>query len=477
MRNWVRVAIVAVLVLSSVGAPALGQPIIGNETDNSTSETPNSTDINGSVGNSTTGNGTTASDGSGGGILGGGGLMPSVPGPGDWLEGAIEWIWADIQDGVAGYADELNAAFVGIAAPGEPTSPSSWIMPTGMWNVPAAFYVAATSMSAPLWAAGLIYMFDIKSRQKQREILRTLIYSAFATLTGMVLLGLYFNGINTISTAIAPGGNEFVQNGSGIVQLGLGHIVVLVLMAINAGVVIVGGLIMYGIYMLPLVLFAFFPFIVASKAVPVKPLQSTANLGLTALGMLPLLRIIQSLLLRLADMMIWDAVGLGTQIASLLGTAIILAFALLGLPWIFFKNIETASGLALSTITVKKANRGASTANNAATSAGSRAKSRLKSAAAPYATKARSTANQTAANAKQRAGSRMGGAMLTAKFGRPGSSCSKRSTGTSPSSTSQGSASKTTNSEANSSRTARNRAINRQRRDAVKRRRRSRSDD
>lgn len=506
-RRRIAVIVLTVFVLGSVFvAPVAGQ-VVPNTTgadagNNSSAPSPavgaNSSGTGAGVGNNSStganasgnssgggvfGNGGGGSSG-GGGILGGGGVVPSA---GDWLSDAAQWAYEDIQGGLEGYVNALNAAFVGVATPGEVFDPATWFMPeNGLWGTAAPFYMATSFLSVPLFAGALVAIFDVESRQKQREMLKTLGECIAGTVLGMPLLALYFHTINIFSTGIAPSGTEFIGSAGGIAQLTIGHLILIGLAIINTGVVVIGGLIMFAIHFSPIVLYTFWPLTLASKAFPVRTLQSTSNLGLTALGLLPVLRISQSLLLRLAKMLTWTDAGIGAQIGSLFGTMIILVVALLVLPYVFWRNLETASGMALSKITVRKSNRAASTANNVGTRAAAAAGGRAKQAGAPYVNSARSTAAERATNAKRRVGSRVGGAILTAKYGRPGSgstsgggTSSSSASGPGPRSSSTSSRAASSNDSGGSSDSARRastdpeprrRAINRARRDARKRR-------
>lgn len=473
MKKWIRAVIGALLVVSTLASAGVGfgavaaqvdQPNASN-TSNATSSAPpavNGTGAGGgsnvSAGNATgpgglptpasgnnttpapgagvgngsnatagnaTGNGTAAnSSGNSSGVISGaasavgGAVGGAVPSAGDWLEDAAEWLRTTFTDGIEAYVGYLNEAFVGIATPGETMDVSSWLMPTNsLWGTSSLFYMAMASLSSIPLAGAVVYLFDVESRQKQRELLKNIGRAVAGILFGQLFLGLYLNAFDQLSVAVAPNGTDFIQTSGGLTNLALGHVIVLILAYVNGGIILAGGFIMFLIYIYPFIVYGFWPMICAGKALPVRQFQSPANLGLMTIIMLPILRFIQSLLLTLAFSLSWNGMGIAGEIAELFGQSVILLTALLALPWIFYKNIETASGMALSTITVKQSNRAA----GAAGGAGRRVGSRASSAAAPYVDSARSSAATHAANAKRRAGSRAGGAMLTAKYGRPGS--------------------------------------------------------
>lgn len=378
------------------------------------------------TGNTTAGNNSSAnsSGGGGGGVISGaasavgGAVGGAVPSASDWLEDAAEWLRTTFTDGIEAYVGYLNEAFVGIATPGSTTDVSSWLMPTNsLWGTSSQFYMAMASLSSIPLAGAVVYLFDVESRQKQRELLTNIGRAVAGILFGQLFLGLYLNAFDQLSVAVAPDGTDFIQTSGGLTNLALGHVIVLILAYVNGGIILAGGFVMFLIYIYPFIVYGFWPLICAGKALPVRQFQSPANLGLMTIIMLPILRLIQSFLLTLAFSLSWNGMGIAGEIAALFGQSVILLTALLALPWIFYKNIETASGMALSTITVKQSDRAAGAAGHA----GRRVGSRAGSAAAPYIDSARSSAATKASNAKRRAGSRAGGALLTAKYGRPGS--------------------------------------------------------
>ena len=481
--------VVGLLLLSGLSAPALAQQenesggnesVLSDDASNETDPAGEAGDGDGdgdgesgpvlpdNFGNETnvsSGNETNATGNESGGSGGDGGVlpsvgMPSVPSAGELLADATDWTREDLTEGINAYVTELNAAFVGLATPGTPTDPGSWVMPDNdLWPGIVSFYWGSASLASVLIALGAVFIFDVESRQKQREMIRTVIYALMGILLGTVILGLYFNLINEVSMAVAPDGYEFMASEENQEKLLAGHIIAFALVTINAGVVFVGGLILYGIYLWPYIIYGFWPLLMGAKCVPIDELQSTANIGLTSLVLIPLLRLIQSLLLRLAFEIPWGNSSLGVEIAALLSVLVILVIALLLLPWMFYRKISTASALMLGTMAVSGTNRASSKAVDKGGSAVSRATARPRKAVGAYADRARASASRTAANAKRQAKSRAGGAILTAKYGRPGH-------------TTPAQAAKSNRSSMPDA--ARNRAKRREQRDAAKRANKSR---
>lgn len=405
---------------SGVGQPAPGPgPGPGPGTGTGTTS-PDTTGTNGTDGTNSSGGG----GGGGSGGDGGGGFslpsfgMPELPGPGEMMEGSMEWLKNSLNDDIDQITTFFDEAFVGLSAPGDEFTVDALVAPEdGDWGVAHQFFVATLPIVGVAILFKALGVFMTNSRDRQWNILREAGTYALYVIGGYFLLGAYFYLLGEVATAISPGGTEFFNTTAGRSQLALSAIGLLILSGINAGLTLITGLTLYLIHELPIWLYAFWNLSWAAQCIPNDKIAAAGDIVPTATIMLAPARLIAACLLFLAAEMSTAAESPAEIFLTQIDIWIILLAVGIGIPLGFWKSYGVMAGMLMSRSAIAKANRAVSPAQSKLNNAAAKAIGSARDRASTGASRARESAGQRAANAKRTAMSRAGGVVLDARAG------------------------------------------------------------
>ena len=426
-----------------------------------------STDPNESGG----GNETAAGSGSGGG--GGGGFSmpsaPSLPTPQEQYEGLMEAMEEDADQFVERYTELLDEAFVGISVPGTLDDYASMVSPeNGNWSAAHIIMLASFPLSFAMVIFGAMHALALESRAAQRETLVKCLRNLAMIFFGSALLALWFHGVDILVTNVSPGGSDFFHSSEGRAQLALGHAGLLILAAINAGLVAWTGFILFVLHHLPLFIWAFWNLSWGAQCIPNDKVQTMGSVVPTAALMLGIVRFVEAWLFLFAAQLALSAETPREIMTSQFLIFLLLCIAGIVIPLLVYKSYGTAMGMMMSRTAISKANATAASTNSTLNSAVSKRLDPIKRKVGDRASSARESVSTHASNAKRTAMSRAGGVMLDVKYGD-----GPRNPAARPRSASQNV--KMQSASASSSESARTKAKNRMRRDAAIRSRRNRT--
>jgi hypothetical protein len=313
-----------------------------------------------------------------------GGLMPSVgnPMPSGYevLEDMLMGILEDLQEGIASGIDMMHFVLVGMPAPGEATDPSTWIPPeNGAWPYVFAVFGASSAISTILLVFATQFALSMDDIKRQRKMLRQ-IGKAFAAgpILGFPLLALSLHLGNAFAMGLSPSGEEFLMDYGSVAELGFGFIIGALTVKFKLIIIFIGLVILIMIYFSILFLASVWPLLWAMQVTPIPTLQSWGTLGLITFGKLVILRVTQAFILRFTFEMPWGSIGDGSFFLAVLGMAVGLLIALVGLPWIVLRKVTIASavGLGMAGVSMDAINNAPSRIRSGA----SRVRSRMKDA-------------------------------------------------------------------------------------------------
>jgi hypothetical protein len=373
---------------------------------------------------------------------------PSLPSAGDWIEDAIEWVIEDLREGAVEYIDGFHEVFVGFYTIGGGDDPSTWMdQEEGtISGAIIAFHYITLFLSLPVMAYSLFAILNVKDPVKKRRLFKMWLFSLAMIAGGRLLAPGTFHFASVFSTGFAPDGLEFMAEDGGLEALAFGHILGGLLAIAQPAIVVLGGLIQAGVYVLPLVFVAFWNLMWSMKTVPLKVCQSFANVLIAGMGLFIAIRLFQGLLLRLAFMIPMDS------ILSMLLVAFILFVALIGIIIWGYKNVQFSSAMALSDLSVR--NRYAYTGHHRGNGAVQKAAQPINQARNKVATRARAVADggrQRAVNGVRsgasRARDRVGNSVGSGSGSGSNSSSAGSRTQSTPNTQSNASGGKSTTSE------------------------------
>lgn len=348
--------LLVVVCLGIAGVPAVAQAQGQGQTNGSNTTAP------GAAG---AGNGTTNGTGNGTGAGGGGGLgvgMPSIdfPSPTEMAAELVVGFATSLGDGAASLVDIYSEIAYTLSAPGEPDDPSTWFEDqSGLFDATWVLAGVSWSFAWILYVVAISFALEEPDpRKRQGKLKRIGKAILIGQLPGLLLAIGGYHLTNTVALAIAPDGQEFLQTPGNLGKLGIGLILPVVLVVINAGVVIAGVFALIAIYVLVHLVYSIWSLAWALTVIPSDTLQHWGRMIISVYALLPLLTLAQVWIMRMAFEADWN-IGVGGDVSAailgMLGTSIFLAIGNLGLPIITFKKAVPAGVAVMGTRASKKA--------------------------------------------------------------------------------------------------------------------------
>lgn len=277
------------------------------------------------------------------------GSGPVFPSPEEFAEAVAEWIVASISAGLEKFIDTFNRVMFGLPAPGAWEDPDSWVDPTdgwwaGVWETYLILVPIGVFMGV---SAATLALSKPPAERRQRFLTAAkalgLIVFGFPFLAAVLHLG------NALSIALAPAPEEFLSTPGNTAKLGVGVVLGLAVIIVDATVVVIGLAVLFIQYFLVHILVALWPLFWGVRALPFDVARPFGDVGVAGLGVLILLKIFQTATLRFLFEIPWETGQPGALLFSLVGTIVGLVVATLLLPVVAVKKALPAAMLAVGT--------------------------------------------------------------------------------------------------------------------------------
>lgn len=395
---------------NSTGSPQAPGPGAGNATGTGTA-------ANNSSGNSSGGGGIISGATSAvGGAVGG-----AVPSPGDWVGGILKWVHNDLRDGIAGFIDDFNFILTGVLHPGDPLDPTTWPNPDGeLWTAVWQVYALSMGLSIPLHVHNFMTALDQVDEQGRHRRLKESGTGLAMSIIGPAIIGLTYGGTHLLTQALSPSGVEFLATPEDVSKLGIGLVAGVIASVANTSIIGTGLAARAAMQFILVFVAATWPIWWGMRPSQIALLRTKGNFMLSSVGVILLILLVQSLILRFLFWMPWGEAGPGTQLFLLVMIIVGLFVAMWGLPYYGVKQTTTAAGFALGMSFVPK--------GTSPSRAYSGAKSRVNSARSTL-SRAGGRASQTGKWAKQKASRTRQRAGAVGSGGGSGTSTSSGSSG------------------------------------------------
>lgn len=282
--------------------------------------------------------------------------FPEFPDPGEWVIGALEALTDRALEGIQNSINLINDAFVGLPAPGEPTSPATWDDPENGWW-PGVYKAMNWSQ-----AIGIIWLtfqsaisFSYNSQSKRRESWKRQGIAWLLVLgsTFFAPLGLHLFG--ELASDIVPQGAEFTQSFTDFSRFGVGVIFAALLVFLATNVVALGLIAIFMIYVLAHIAVLFWPIMWAAWSSSGQA-RSYGSMGIYIYGTLLALSLIQAMFLLVMFHIPWDQGPMG-PLGGLLGITAGLLFALVYFPIMMLKQAHIAAAVGLGAAAANSADQ------------------------------------------------------------------------------------------------------------------------
>lgn len=267
--------------------------------------------------------------------------------PSDWvlsmLWGVAERVFEEIEASV----DILASAPVGLPAPGDISSPSTWANPTnGFW--PAVYSAMGwTYFLGIMWQVVQTAMWFGRSPEVRRSQGKRLAISWIMTLGMWIFAPLGLHIFGEAAVEIAPSGEDFMQSPGDFAKFGFGIVLMAILLAVAANVVAIGLIVMFLIYIIAHLTVLFWPLMWPAWASEGQA-QSYGAMGIYLHGAVMVIGIIQAIILLMLFNIDFTTSPLGPLGALVAMTAGLLA-ALVYIPYSVLKNAHGGAAVLLGT--------------------------------------------------------------------------------------------------------------------------------
>lgn len=271
-----------------------------------------------------------------------GAFVPNIdiPGPWEWVKGAIRGFVHGVTDGVSSFIEKFNSIFFGIPAPGSATNIGSWTNPSdGNWGGVWKMYWLNASIMFTFLVIANMWSFSNNDRAMQRDLFRKSIRGMFHILLGFIYLAALLHIGDIMATSFAPDGDQLLSTPGNIAKLGLGVVFGGLILLFKSGVVAVAVFIIILFYFTVLVLVAFWPWFITFRLLPIPAFGSFGSLGVTALPSIVVLRVFQAACLQLLHLVTWDITKGAAFIMALVGTAVGLLVVFVVLPMVGYRKV------------------------------------------------------------------------------------------------------------------------------------------
>lgn len=279
----------------------------------------------------------------------GSGGGPIFPSPEEWAEDTAEWIVGSVSNGMKGFIEAFNHLVFGLPAPGEADDPETWSDPRdgwwpGVWNTYLIFMPIAAFM-----AVVALTLATAKPPAERRQRYKRVGFALAMILFGFYIVAALLHLGNSLSVALAPSAEEFFETPGSTAKLGIGVVLGLAVVLVETGVALLGIAILFVQYFLVHILMALWPLFWGLRALPFDLTRPFGDVGIAAIGVLILLKIFQTAILRFLFEIPWDAGHPGSLLFSLVGTIVGLVVATLLLPVVAMKKMLPAAMIAAGT--------------------------------------------------------------------------------------------------------------------------------
>jgi hypothetical protein len=229
----------------------------------------------------------------------GGGLIPW------WLSNPAK-AFADFAEGLLSGIAELIGQFstiiYGVPAPGTPTDPASWLSPSGDWwqGIQAAYGLIAFVSLLALIPPGML-AFDSSDVDRQRQSIRRVVRSVVLIAFGWLIFPLGYHGASVVAEVLAPAGDTFVQTPGTLSRFGsgIGVLLVGILLLGEAGIILLGIVLMFVQWSLAYLIAGLWPLFWALRGQSNFYLRSMGSIGLAMYFVLICLKVLQAALARI----------------------------------------------------------------------------------------------------------------------------------------------------------------------------------
>ena len=348
--------LLALLVVATIGVglPVAAQQAPANNTTNTTTGTGAGA---GAGAGADAGNNTT--DGGGGGVVPGVGTGIDLPSPKEMAAELLVAFGTSLANGAAGLVDMFSAISYTVSAPGDPLNPQSWITDTSGWyDAVWRLWAISWSFSFVLYAVALTFVFEEPDprvrRGKMRRVGKAFVIGQFP---GVIVAVGGYHLTNAAALMVAPDGAEFLQSPDNLAKLGIGLLLPVVLLIVNASVVILGTFVLIGIYALSHLVLTVWSLAWAFTVVPSEQLQHWGRTIISGYTTLPLLTITQAWIAAFVFNTSWNLGSVeeaGATVLAMIGTAVALFFSHIGMPVMAFKKMVPAGVAVMSSRAAEK---------------------------------------------------------------------------------------------------------------------------